>query len=217
MLPEDGLRVFELAMRRNTQTGLHLHSQLGALAVDWEKYFSQFTKGNEPVLLTEIARQSKRRAVESAENMEQPRMPELREQLANALPHNRSQILSTFVRRQAAQVLEIDLTRTIDPQQPLNELGLDSLMAIELRNKLGNAVGQVLPATLLFEYPTINALTDYLSSQLLELTSVPQSSETASVAEASSSALLTLDNLSEDEMAALLMEKLDRISPQRNS
>ena len=218
MTTQDGLRAFELALQRDAQTGLHLQSQVGVLAVDWERYFAQFAPGNEPALLTEIARQSRRRVAEPAKQMEQPKLPELREQLANALPHNRAQILLTFVRLQAAQVLGIDATRPIDPQQPLNELGLDSLMAIELRNILGNAVGQVLPATLLFEYPTIKALTDYLSDQVFALTSVsPSFAETNPVAEQGESIAPALDHLSEDEMAALLLEKLNRINPQRNT
>ena len=52
-------------------------------------------------------------------------------------------------------------------RQPLNELGLDSLMAVELRNVLGRRVGRTLPATLLFDYPTIEALSDISAERLL--------------------------------------------------
>jgi len=52
---------------------------------------------------------------------------------------------------------------TIDPRRPLHELGLDSLAALELRNRLGRLVGAVLNASLLFDYPTVDALTEHLA------------------------------------------------------
>src|SRR4029079_1569202 len=50
-----------------------------------------------------------------------------------------------------------------NPRQPLQELGLDSLMAVELRNALSEVLGQTLPATLMFDYPTVEVLSGYLS------------------------------------------------------
>ena len=71
-------------------------------------------------------------------------------------------------------MLRLPTGRVIDPQQPLSEAGLDSLMAVELRDTIGRAVGRVLPATLLFDYPTLDALAHYLHREVVNLEPEPE-------------------------------------------
>ena len=54
----------------------------------------------------------------------------------------------------------------VDRRVPLKEIGLDSLMAVELRNILVRSGGQPLPATLLFDYPTLDALARVSRAQM---------------------------------------------------
>ena len=58
----------------------------------------------------------------------------------------------------AAAALFIDEPSQIDPDQPLQEMGLDSIMAVDLRNTLAHSLDAALPATLLFDHPTLNSL-----------------------------------------------------------
>ena len=78
--------------------------------------------------------------------------------LANATPRRRAGILVDFVREQSARVLALPVDEVGD-RTPLSEMGLDSLMAVELRNLLGTALGgRTLPATLVFDHPTVEAI-----------------------------------------------------------
>jgi acyl carrier protein len=104
------------------------------------------------------------------------------------------------VRTEAAAVLGLPRDGVDDPERPLPELGLDSLMAVELRNRLAAAAGRDLPATLLFERPTVAALAAFLGAELGNGTA------------AADAGTEPLDDLSDTEVAALLERKLDAIT-----
>jgi NADPH:quinone reductase-like Zn-dependent oxidoreductase/acyl carrier protein len=123
--------------------------------------------------------------------------------------------MEAFVRAAARKVLGLSAGRPIPGEMPLQELGLDSLMALELRNVLAQALGRPLSATLLFDYPTTRGLAQYLLSLLL-----PEGASTTGVskddafrvqAEAESAGLeAELAAMSDDEAEELLLAELDR-------
>ncbi|HET8938809.1 MAG TPA: KR domain-containing protein, partial [Polyangiales bacterium] len=78
----------------------------------------------------------------------------------------RLQALEEIVRREVATVLGLSSPQAVDPDKELAKLGLDSLMAVEVRNRLSARAGVSLPATLAFDYPTPRAIAQLLEQRL---------------------------------------------------
>ncbi|WP_234360477.1 phosphopantetheine-binding protein, partial [Streptomyces sp. DSM 15324] len=92
--------------------------------------------------------------------------PGLREKLGGQSADERGQALLDLVRRLAAQVLGHGDTGEVGPGQAFRELGVDSLTAVELRNRLAAESGLKLPSTLVFDYPTPRHLAGFLDAEL---------------------------------------------------
>jgi myxalamid-type polyketide synthase MxaB len=88
-------------------------------------------------------------------------------QLEAAIPVTRQYLLTRLVTERVQATLGLNSAQEINPDQPLQELGLDSLLSIELRNSLGASLNCTLPATLLFNYSTLIALTGFILRDIL--------------------------------------------------
>jgi acyl transferase domain-containing protein/NADPH:quinone reductase-like Zn-dependent oxidoreductase/acyl carrier protein len=141
--------------------------------------------------------------------------PDLLRQLENTPASQHRQVLEKHIRHLAGRVLGLSPTHPIDERRPLNELGLDSLMAVELRNALGQATGRTLPATLLFDYPTLEALAGYLANELF-VAAAPAESEHPPLPAADAPTDSQLDELSDTEMADLLAQELLALSSRKS-
>jgi acyl transferase domain-containing protein/SAM-dependent methyltransferase len=134
--------------------------------------------------------------------------------LRQALPDERVDLLVAFVRDHVSAVLRRDSAEeTIGRRRNLMELGVDSLMAIELRDRLtaGLGVTKQLPASLIFDYPNIEAIAKYLDELVSgggaaghELAAVR--AENGGV----SARARAVESLSDDEIEAMLLKKLER-------
>ncbi|WP_218025088.1 type I polyketide synthase, partial [Nocardia pseudovaccinii] len=89
----------------------------------------------------------------------------LRARLSSTPVSERFDVLLEIVRGQIATVLGHENTNAVAADRAFNELGFDSITAVEFRNALKAATGLSLPATLVFDYPTPQALARYLADE----------------------------------------------------
>jgi acyl carrier protein len=104
----------------------------------------------------------------------------------------------------AAAALGVEEPGWIDPDQPLQDMGLDSIMAVDLRNTLAHALGGSPPATVIFDHPTVNSLADYSMDLILGKRSNAISKP---VQEDSDDLLALIEGLSDDEVDARLLSR----------
>ena len=106
-------------------------------------------------------------------------------------------------------MLGLDADTALDPRAALKDTGLDSLMAVELRNALAKAFAQPLPATLLFDYPTLDAL----AAHLLRVLGLEERAAAPAPA-TPATAIDDMADLSDEEAEALLLKELDGGTPE---
>ncbi|MBT1184524.1 SDR family NAD(P)-dependent oxidoreductase, partial [Streptomyces sp. CJ_13] len=149
--PQTGLALFDAAHAADDPLLVPVKLDLAALR-------AQAGSGMLPPLLSGLVRMPTRRAAKGGT---------FARQLSALAKERQPGAVVDLVRGQVAAVLGFVGPEVVDPARSFNEVGFDSLTAVELRNRLGAATGVRLPATLVFDYPTPAVLAEYLYAELL--------------------------------------------------
>jgi len=130
-------------------------------------------------------------------------------QLGEALPSEHQDLAARHVRIRVMEILRLGARHTPGLEEGLTSLGLDSLMAVQLRNRLAADIGMKdqLPATLIFEHPTCQAVGSFLV-RLLDGRGSAGARETSPPA---SPGAVDVETMNEDEAEKALLERLDSI------
>jgi acyl transferase domain-containing protein/acyl-CoA synthetase (AMP-forming)/AMP-acid ligase II/NADPH:quinone reductase-like Zn-dependent oxidoreductase/NAD(P)-dependent dehydrogenase (short-subunit alcohol dehydrogenase family)/acyl carrier protein len=156
-IPErEGLRLFDLGWVDADPLVVPIRLQGSALQALWQT-------GELPAILTGLIRASSWRRQERERVL-------LAEQLRDMPLEERGGLVLQLVRGEVAAVLGHASARAVDVQRVLKDLGFDSLLAMELRNRLIRVTGISLPVTLAFDHPTPAAVAEYLLERVRELT-----------------------------------------------
>jgi acyl transferase domain-containing protein/acyl carrier protein len=146
---EQGLELFDLA--RRVDRGL-----LVPVSLNMAVLRGQAKAGMLPAALRGLVRVPVRQAADAGS---------LTRKLAAAPESEWDAIVAEVVREHVAGVLGHASSGAIDPQHTFKDLGFDSLAAVEFKNRLNQATGLKVPATLIFDYPTPNAVAQYIRAK----------------------------------------------------
>jgi len=180
------------------------HAQVGILPITWDTW--QARLGSAFPLLRDVLQ------TESApEPSAAATQPELLQQLAAVAAEARPGLLLTYVQGEVARVLGLDASHLPDIQTGFSDMGMDSLMAVDLKNRLQSSIGKPLTSTVTFNYPTIEALARYLSEEVFALTIPAQLQQnTAAEQEKFATTIAEIKQLSEDELIAKIAERFEK-------
>lgn len=148
-----------------------LNAQVSIMPVNWHR-FSEGFDGKIPPFFEEFDRNtaSGKMSSGSASNrntsLEKGFTDMQKTFLSSASAEERLDFLKDFISEKIIHVMGLDDSVILSPVQPLLNIGLDSLVAVELKNIIGAAIGKTLPATLMFDYPTITELARFINGEL---------------------------------------------------
>jgi acyl carrier protein len=182
-------------------------TQVVSLPVNWSKYHEFYGVGTEPPLLSDLANE------EAASPSQTVHSGEKRSAILDAAPADRGQLLQSYVTEQVARVLGLSPSQ-LDIQQPLTNLGLDSLMAVELKNRISADLGVNVPMVKFLQGFSVaqaaSQLLEQLTAEVDNLSAIRPLARDRENDQTDKNLLANIDELSEEQVDSMLADMLTK-------
>jgi acyl carrier protein len=182
-------------------------TQVVSLPVNWSKYHEFYGVGTEPPLLSDLANQGAFVPSQAAHSVE------TRSAILDAAPADRGQLLQSYVTEQVARVLGLSPSQ-LDIQQPLTNLGLDSLMAVELKNRISANLGVNVPMVKFLQGFSVAQAASQLLEQLTAEVDNPSAIRPLAREhendQSDKNLLANIDELSDEQVNSMLADMLTK-------
>ncbi len=184
-------------------------AQVVAVPINWKRYREAYPEGMEAPLLSELTR-------EASVGTSMDRTSGSRDALLAAEPRERGKLLLVYLSGQVARVLGIDPSQ-LDVQQPLSYLGLDSLMAVELKNRIAVDLRVNVPIARFLQGFSVDQAVTQVLDQLVEEPESPASfsvsaGELPSDRHDAEPLVSDLDQLSDEQVDSLLLDMMSEVN-----
>ena len=168
MTPTQGMRAFEELTRQNVTSSL-------VTSVDWQTFTERIE--NVPPFLDEMVAELAGGAPEQSDSAD-----DLMSQLRTSRNDDSERLLVSFLQKELQAVMRLPTVPS--PTVGFFDLGMDSLMSVELRNRLNRAFAgeYVVSNTAVFDYPDVTALARHLSEEIGQLSGVYEAPTTLAAA-----------------------------------
>lgn len=176
--------------------------QVAVMPMDWAEWKQAYSSFARAPFLSRVAKAD---ATESQDSSSATARMAIQ---AATSPEGKFAAIREALTQSVARVMRMK-TEALDVDRPLSALGFDSLMAVELRNRLETELGVVVPMVQFLQGPSVNDLTTLLVEKWDVQQQAPQPSTPSPAPDKQDAAVQNLDEMSEEQVDALLAELMN--------
>ncbi|TQR86910.1 SDR family NAD(P)-dependent oxidoreductase [Mycobacterium hodleri] len=139
--------------------------------IDWARFLPLYQQAGRRAFLSEVERELPTEQTATQATTSTGRT-QLVERLVNAPVQQRRRLLTDYLRDAVAEITLVDASE-IREDAGFFDLGMDSLMAVEMRRRIEAGVGKEIPVTVVMDHPRLSDVADYLLGDVLGLSETP--------------------------------------------